>query len=142
MIANRVIVAEDLQRIARAPLPWAEFEGASILVTGATGFISAYLIEALLHLNDQVLSRPIHVLALARNREKIARRFEGIAPRPDLHFIEQDVCVPLPPAIRFDYAIHAASLACPRFYLADPVGTLTANIVGTSHVLQRAAVSK
>ncbi|MGH7995181.1 MAG: NAD-dependent epimerase/dehydratase family protein [Opitutaceae bacterium] len=142
MELNRAIVAEDMRQIADAPLPWSEFAGARILVTGATGFLAAYLVETFLYLNDHRLSRPAHVLALARNRGKIERRFKGMAGRPDLQFLIQDVCHPLDTPGPIDFMVHAASPASPRSYMADPAGTLLANIIGTHHLLELAGRSR
>jgi nucleoside-diphosphate-sugar epimerase len=36
----------------------------------------------------------------------------------------------------FDYIIHAASQASPKYYETDPVGTMTANILGTYNLLE------
>jgi UDP-glucuronate decarboxylase len=38
------IVEEDLGNILKADLPWQQFDGKTVLVTGANGFLPAYLI--------------------------------------------------------------------------------------------------
>ena len=43
---------------------------------------------------------------------------------------------------KIDYIIHAASQASPKYYGVDPVGTLSANILGTYHLLELAKLSK
>ena len=42
------VVDADLARIADAPLPFEQFDGARVLITGANGFLPAYLVETLL----------------------------------------------------------------------------------------------
>ena len=138
MDLNRSIVLEDLRQITSASLPWSEFSGARILVTGATGFIAAYLIESLLFLNDHVLERPIQVVGLVRNREKAEKRFLGLTGRPDLNFLVQDVCLPTDISGPVDFVVHAASLAGSRFYRTNPAGTMLPNMIGTYHLLELA----
>ena len=138
MQPNRSIVLEDFRQIAAAPLPWSEFAGARVLVTGATGFIAAYLIETLLFLNDHILERPVQVVGLARNREKVEKRFGSSVDRPDLSFLIQDVSAAPEISGPVDFIVHAASLAGTKFYLTNPAGTILPNMIGTYHLLQLA----
>ncbi len=132
------IVVEDLTNIAAAPLPWQEFSGANVLITGAAGFLPAYMVEALLHLNREVLTRPARVIALVRNADRACKTFAQHLDRPDFQIVEQDVSHPLTIAEPLDYIIHAASQASPVFYRTDPVGTLAPNVLGTHHLLTAA----
>ena len=133
------VIEEDLARITSADLPWSDFEGATVLITGANGFIAAYIAETLLYLNEQKrTARPIMVIALVRNEEKAHQRFAGYAGREDLKFIVQDVSEPLPDLGPIDYVIHAASQASPKYYSPDPAGTFKPNVLGTYHLLEHA----
>lgn len=129
------IIAEDLIRIAGKELPWEDFAGSSVLVTGASGFLAAYMVETLLHLNRTVLTKPARIVALVRNGVSARERFGNSAREHKLELLIQDVTEPIPEALRFDYIIHAASQASPRYYGTDPVGTLSANIFGTQNLL-------
>ena len=131
---NRII-NEDLARIAGSDLPWAEFAGKTALVSGANGFLPAYMVETFLYLNERRNSAPTTVLALVRSREKAEARFAHYKGRKDLQFLVQDVCEPVRLDGPVDYIIHAASQASPKYYGVDPVGTLTANTLGTHHLL-------
>ena len=134
-------IEEDLARIVSAELPWPDLDGATVLITGAYGFIAAYIIETLLFLNEQKAMRnPIKVVALGRSREKALQRFAAHDGRPDLQFILQDVSDPLKLAAdqRIDYIIHAASLASPKYFSPDPVGTFKPHVMGMYHLLERA----
>src|SRR5512140_1977700 len=122
MTSPNGILGEDLRAVVARPLPWSEFAGASVLVTGAAGFLPAYLVETLLHLND-AMGLGIRVLALVRSRERALRRFAAHRGRPDLTFLVQDVCRPLNIDGPVDYVVHAASLASPKHFASDPVGT-------------------
>jgi UDP-glucuronate decarboxylase len=134
MTTSRTIVQEDLDRILAADLPWKRFEGRTVLVAGAAGFIAAYLVEALLG-----LPFPVKVVALARNEEATRRRFVRYAGREDLAFLFQDVLEPValdePPA----FIIHAASPGTPTAFGKDPLATFDANVLGTRNLLELAA---
>ena len=136
------IVQDDIKRMVREPLPWECFEGANVLVTGAAGFLPAYMVETLMFLNQFVLSRPAKVTALVRNEARAIKRFADYSGRDDLRIFVQNVSDPLGVSTRFDYIIHAASNASPTAYLADPAGTLSANVLGTYHLLNTAALDK
>jgi UDP-glucuronate decarboxylase len=134
---NRII-EEDLARITSTSLNWAEFAGRTVLISGANGFLPAYMVETLLHLNEQGLFAPAKVIALVRNREKAEARFAHYRGRDDLEFRVQDVCEPAGVDGPVDYVIHAASQASPKYYGIDPVGTLSANVLGTHNLLKLA----
>jgi nucleoside-diphosphate-sugar epimerase len=130
------VVAEDLDRILAAPLPWDRFAGRTVLVAGAAGFLGAYLVEALLRLNETRRQEAIQVLALARRPEALAQRFAAHGTRPDLHLLVQDVCAPVVWPEPIHFVIHGASPATPRAFGRDPLGTFAANVTGTGNLLQ------
>lgn len=132
------IVEEDLERILAADLPWNEFDGKTVLVTGAGGFLAAYLVETLLRRNEKAGETLTQVVGLVRSGDKARRRFAHYAGREDLRFVAGDVSEPLEWKGPLDIIIHAASQASPKFYGTDPVGTLSANVLGTSSLLRLA----
>jgi hypothetical protein len=50
MTTNKII-KEDLQAIYNSDIDWSFFYNKTILVSGANGFLPAYLVESLLFLN-------------------------------------------------------------------------------------------
>ena len=128
------IVSEDLQKIVACPLPWERFAGKTVLITGANGFVPAYMLETLLYLND-TMDANLHVIALVRNPEKARRRLGHLVERADLTLVVQDVRDEYRGA-RADFVIHAASQASPRFYGTDPAGTFESNVIGTRRMLE------
>lgn len=129
------VVEEDLQWIGRQPVPWDEFAGRTVLISGAYGFVVAYLVEALLYRNESA-ARPSRILALVRSRAKAERRFASYSGRPDLRFVIQDVCDPVKIDEPVDYVIHGASWASPVYYGSQPVGSLMPNVLGTYRMLE------
>ncbi|HTC00984.1 MAG TPA: NAD-dependent epimerase/dehydratase family protein [Ferruginibacter sp.] len=128
------IISEDISEIIAVDLPWQQFKDKTVLITGANGFLPAYMVYSFLALNDcKQLS--IKIIALVRNKIKAEEKFKDIIKRKDFELIVQDVCDPITIENKVDYIIHAASQASPVFYGIDPVGTLAANTVGTYNLL-------
>jgi UDP-glucuronate decarboxylase len=132
------IVEEDLNFIVSADLDWAAFSNKTILISGANGFLPAYMLETLLHLSRMNKAENVKVIALVRNKDKALARFSHHQDRQELKFICQDVSSPIQIDGSVDYIIHAASQASPKFYSIDPVGTISANTIGTTNLLKLA----
>jgi nucleoside-diphosphate-sugar epimerase len=137
MTTNQII-KEDLETIYNADVNWSRFAGKTVLISGANGFLPAYMVESLLYIDQHYLNSGIKVIALVRNPDKAKKRFTHYLNNPNLSFIEQDVADEINTDIKIDYIIHAASQASPQYYGTDPVGTLSANIMGTSNLLKLA----
>lgn len=136
-IHNRIIF-EDIESIVTTThLDWEVFAGKRVLITGASGFLPAYLVETLLYLN-KTRSLDIQVTALVRNRESFERRFAHHLDNSNLIVLVQDVSKPINLDFPHHFIIHAASQASPKYYGIDPVGTLSANIMGTMQLLELA----
>ncbi|MDR1342307.1 MAG: NAD-dependent epimerase/dehydratase family protein [Prevotellaceae bacterium] len=137
MHPNKIILA-DLRRIASADVDWQQLAGKTVLVTGASGFLPAYMVETLLYLAREKIVRGLKVLALVRNREKAEKRFAHLLSDSRLQLIVQDVCLPLKVDEPVHFIVHAASQASPKYYGVDPVGTLSANVSGTLNLCELA----
>lgn len=137
MTGNKIIL-EDLQHIIEAPVDWTRLSGKTILISGANGFLPAYMVETLLFLYKKRIIQDVKVLALVRNLEKAKSRFKYYLNYANLEFIVQDVCDPVNVDQKIDFIIHAASQASPKYYGIDPVGTLSANTIGTINMMKLA----
>ena len=129
------IIEEDLRVITAADLPWEQFAGKTVLISGANGFLPAYMVETLLYLNKTKLSQPVKVIGLVRNRERAEARFAADCDTAEFQLLVQDVCTTVTLEEPVDYVIHAASQASPKYYGTDPVGTMSANVLGTHNLL-------
>jgi UDP-glucuronate decarboxylase len=128
---------EDIAQILSANLPWGDFDGKTILIAGANGFLPAAMVETLLALALRSAPR-LKVVALARSRENALRRFAAHLGHPALSIKIADVSQPVEIDGPVDMIVHAASQASPRFYGVDPVGTALPNVVGAHHLLELA----
>lgn len=134
--ARRQIVGEDVAAILQADLPWHLLADATVLVTGAGGFLASYLVETLLAMRGRLGFGPARVVGLVRNMATAAQRYAHHHGRADLQLLHGDVAdsaLVVPGPVQF--IVHAASPATPRVYLTDPVGVLDANLQGMRAML-------
>ncbi len=131
------VVLEDLSAIIRLPLEWERFRHKTVLVAGGSGFLPAYMVETLLFLNT-IFNFGCRVICIVRNQSKAQKRFAEYSQRSDLTLIVADISQGVTIETRCDFVIHAASQASPKFYGIDPVGTMTANLLGTKILLDLA----
>lgn len=123
------MVAADLDSLA----------GKRVLVAGASGLICSFLVDVLLRWNETHAElSPILVTAMGRSKERLEKRFEGCFSKENLTLLEKDVCDELGFDEVFDVIIHGASNAFPAAFASDPVGTMTANLIGTKQLLELA----
>jgi nucleoside-diphosphate-sugar epimerase len=135
------IIESDLQFIAKADLPWEQLRDKAVLITGASGFLPAYMAETLLYLNE-TRGYNIRVYGLVRDHERALVRFAHYRGDDHLRFITQDVCEQVTLKEDLDYIIHAASQATPKTFFSNPVGTLSPNVIGTDNLLKLAVAKK
>lgn len=132
------IVTADLETILATELPWSCFAGKTVLITGAYGFLPAYMAETLLYLNEQMSQPAVQVIGLVRNEAKAWARFAHYQGRPDFQLLVQDVIAPVSYPGEIDYIVHAASKASPKYYSTEAADIIGANVFGTHNMLSLA----
>jgi UDP-glucuronate decarboxylase len=137
-----LIIKEDISFIINNFNSWEKLRGKTILISGANGFLPAYMVEVLFALNNLNPSYKIKVVCLVRNQVKAKERFKHLLDNPLMEIIEHDVCFEFKYTSKIDFIVHAASQASPKFYKTDPVGTLNANVFGTSNLIKLAQEHK
>ena len=136
------IVLEDLEFVLSHDVDWERLAGKTVLVTGANGFLPAYMVETILRINEKSLAEKTRVLALVRNASRAEKRFSMYQGRKDFALVIQDVCEELRIDEPIDFIIHGASQASPKYFGSDPIGTLSANVLGTHNTLVLAERNK
>ena len=130
---------EDLQLISSFPIPWEMLKGLSLLLSGATGMIGSLLVDTI-HFKNETEGLNCTVIALGRNEAKAKRRFAHCWDSPFFQFVECDInkAETMPAKPKANYILHMASNTHPVAYATDPIGTITANIIGTQNMLNLA----
>jgi len=114
---------------------WESLRGASIFLTGATGFVGTWLLASVLRANDE-FDLGISIVALTRNPERFMGQAPELAGHKAVRLLEGDMCGFVPPAGHFPFVIHAAT---ERSFEPDdgrPLGTFDADVGGTRRVLE------
>ncbi len=132
----RRILREDAKVIASELLNWSLLKNCRILLTGGTGFIASYFIKILYHLNEEKKLN-IKLDCLVRDIEKAKKVFcNKIYGSDFLNIKALSILDPIQLNPEYDYIIHAASIASPKFFESDPIGVVTPNTLGTIRLLE------
>ena len=136
---NDPMYQRDLRYVAELPLPWEKLSGRTVLISGATGMIGRFLSDVLLYKND-ISDLQCTVYALGRSSGKAKERFSAHWDNERFRFFQCDINKQMPNISGdVDYILHLASNTHPVAYSTDPIGTITANIIGTQNLLELAA---
>ncbi len=130
---NNPLYLDDLSAAAA----YADFDDVSVLITGATGLVGSFLVDALAMRNKNA-GKNVKIYAMSRRLERLKTRFSYCTDAHNVHLAAQDVCQPLDKSIRYDYIIHTASNADPGTYARYPVETVLTNVTGTANMLDYA----
>lgn len=132
-----MVEQRDIEIIRNNPIEWEVFRDSTVLVTGATGRLGMYIVEAVSKANiDWNLN--ITILALARSREKLQEVFGSSLQLPYIYALVQDITEPIAWERKVDYIFHTAGLASPQDFTDRPVDTLWGHVQGTRNVLELA----
>jgi dTDP-glucose 4,6-dehydratase len=135
----RKMVRDDCLRIlGEAPRGLEALQDGVVLMTGGTGFMGAWVAEAVAFLNDHH-RLAIRLLLLSPRASHFATRAPHLAARKDIQLIEQNVLniIELPDDV--NWIIHAAGDPDGRSHATDPIGTLRTIARGADALLQAAS---
>ncbi len=130
----------DVQRISELPYEWEKLTHMTVAVSGATGMVGSFLADVLMERNHRH-NQDVTLILMGRSRNKLVHRFREYMDDANVELCVQDVNDPITEEPEPDYVIHAASTTHPRAYAEEPIGTITANVIGTKNLLDWAVAS-
>ena len=135
LYTNRLYM-EDIYHICDLNISWNKLANKSMMISGATGLIGSFLVDAILEKN---LTDGLNctVYALGRSEKKAKERFAKFADDPHFVFIPYDVKFPFErdDLGKVDFIFHLAANTHPMLYSTDPIGTIATNIIGLKNLL-------
>ena len=134
------VVQDDVRAVADACRKELDaLAGRQVLLTGGAGFLGYLLSHCLATVGDGDGRKPLQLTIYENFSRGRKAWLDDLGRRPNVHIVEHDITRPLPPdAPRFEFIIHAASIASPIFYRRFPIQTIDANVNGLRHLLDYA----
>jgi len=130
-----MVEKRDIDIILNNPIDWEIFRNKTILVTGATGRLGMYIVEAI-NKADIDYNLNLNIIALARSKEKLMRVFGEELNLPNIYSIVQDITEEIHWDGDVNYIFHTAGAASPMDFSTAPVDTLWGHVQGTRNVLE------
>lgn len=135
------VLAEDVAGVVqRLAADWAALRGARLFITGGTGLIGRWMLEAL-RLADAEYSLGVAVTVLTRDPAGFAARFPALATWPALKLAAGDVLTLQPDGAHYTHVIHGATDASADLNENDPLRMFDTIVAGTRAVLEFARVA-
>ncbi len=120
-----------------------KLEGATVLISGGSGFLGTYINAALYLLNKNVLKKKCKVISIDNYITGFRKNFLVDLERDkNFRFLHSDIRLPSNLHERVDYIIHAAGLASPFYYKKYPLDTIESAILGAKNLLELSRVVK
>lgn len=136
-----MVEQRDIEIILNNPIDWEYFRNKTVLITGATGRLGMYIVEAV-NKADIDWNLNITIIALARSEQKLQKVFGESLKLPNVHTLVQDITEPIRWEKDVHYIFHTAGAASPWDFTNQPVETLWGHVKGTRNVLEFAREKK
>jgi UDP-glucuronate decarboxylase len=115
-----------------------KLSGKTIVITGAAGFLGRYFLSVFARAN-QSMEIPIKMIGIdnyiTSNEEYSESNYRNL---PNLEWIYGDALIASQLPNKFDFILHAAGIASPQHYRANPLLTIDVTINVTRSLLERA----
>ena len=141
--SNKVII-DDLNYIKKnCSKELKELAGKRILFTGGAGFLGYYFLQALLESDKLYQNKKIKIDVydnFIRGKKKwlsnLSKKNKG------LKLVKKDITKPFLIKEKYDYIVHAASIASPTYYRIYPLETIDSNVNGIRNILNYSLKNK
>lgn len=114
--------------------------GKTVVITGAAGFLGRYFLGVFAKTNES-LAEPIRLIGIdsyiTSNHPDLDASIRAI---PNLEWIHGDAAIASQLPEKFDYILHAAGIASPQHYRANPLLTIDVTINVTRALLEKAKI--
>lgn len=135
-------IETDLQQILyQCAGVWDQLGNSRIFITGGTGFIGCWLLEAIKYANEQN-SLGIKVTVLTRNASAFQKKAPHLAVYSEFEFWEGNVADFISPPGEYTHVIHGATDASADLNENNPLQMFTTVIEGTRRTLDFAIEKK
>ena len=125
-----------MEEIHSRNIEWNEFNGKSLLITGAYGMLASYLVFFLIYLREYHKIE-LSIIAQGRDERKASARFGKYLEKDYFTFLNKDIFSESNSSLEVDYVVHAAGISNPRIYPINPVEVLYPNAIGTYNLLKK-----
>ncbi len=132
-----MVEQRDIDIIHSNPIDWEKFRNKTILVTGATGRLGMYIVEAISKA-DIDWNLNLNIIALARSEAKLRQVFGNSLNLPNVYTLVQDITEPIRWKGAVHYIFHTAGAASPQDFTNQPADTLWGHVLGTHNILELA----
>jgi UDP-glucuronate decarboxylase len=138
--AAATVVREDVERISlRTAKELDAIAGCEVLLTGGAGFLGHMLVHLFAQVGATDGRPPIRLTVYDNFSRGRKLWLSSLAEQSNVTLVHHDITQPLPTSTpRFDYIVHAASIASPVYYRQFPIETIDANVNGLRRLLDYA----
>lgn len=139
-VTNRQsLIAEDIGGVlSRTQALWPDLKGATVFITGVTGFFGIWLLETLLAANRE-FALGCRVIALTRDLGRFTTKTQHLAHDKAVVWLTGDVRAFAFPAGPVTHVIHAATESTTNLNSSDPQAMFDVCVEGTRRVLALAS---
>lgn len=139
-----MIIDEDIFELYGDTKPILEkMSNKSLLITGAAGFLGRYFMSIFNYYNDQNPGKEINIVALDNyisSSNQYDQPWQKTSPSIEWIYGDASIGANLPNS--FDFIIHAAGIASPQYYRANPLATIDVSVTVTKALLEKAKADK
>lgn len=141
MITERIIKDLEEEILPEFDSEIKKLANKTILITGGNGFLPSYLVDTIVMSNKRH-NLGIKLIIVNKNEVTHKSRLGHLLTNKDITFVKADVGKKFDIPHKPNIIIHAASRANPSSFLADPIDTINANVLGAWYLLDYARDNK